>query len=59
MDDGTSRLVVPSQVGDAPLIIKRGGEYWGNFIQNKTVYKTAGYEGVYEIMKLDVSALIS
>lgn len=57
MDDGTSRLVVPAQVGDAPLIIKRGGEYWGNFIQNKTVYKTTGYEGVYEIMKLDVAEL--
>ena len=57
MDDGTSRLVVPAQVGDAPLVIKRGGEYWGNFIQNKTVYKTAGFEGVYEIMKLDVSDL--
>jgi hypothetical protein len=57
MDDGTSRLVVPASVGDAPLIIKRGGEYWGNFVQDKKVYKTVGNEGVYEILKLDVEGL--
>lgn len=57
MDDGSSRLVVPANVGDKPLVIKRGGEYWGQFIQDKKVYKTTGYEGVYEILKLDVAEL--
>ena len=57
MDDGTSRLVIPANVGDAPLVIKRGGEYWGNFVQDKKVYKTVGNEGVYEILKLDVAEL--
>jgi hypothetical protein len=57
MDDGTSRLVVPANVGDAPLIIKRGGEYWGKFVQDQKVYKTVGNEGVYEILKLDVEGL--
>ena len=57
MNDGTSRLVVPSSVGDAPLVIKRGGEYWGNFIQDKKVYKTVGNEGKLEMLVLDASKL--
>lgn len=57
MPDGTSRLVVPASTGDAPLTIKRAGEYWGAFVQDQKVYKTVGNEAKNEILKLDVEAL--
>lgn len=53
MKDGSDRLVRDGgQTG--PLTIKRGGEYWGAFIQDGKVYKTEGNEGVYELLKIDV-----
>lgn len=53
MPDGSQRLV--RNGGDkGPLTVKRGGEYWKNFIQNQTVYKTAGHVGKYEILTIDV-----
>ena len=54
MKDGSDRLVRNGgQTG--PLTVKRGGEYWGAFIQDGKIYKTEGHEGVYELLKLDVS----
>ncbi len=56
--DGSSILV--RNGGDSgPLTIKRGGEYWKAFIQDQKVYKTVGNVGTYEILKLDVSTLMS
>lgn len=56
MPDGSKRLV--RNGGDkGPLTIKRGGEYWKAFIQNKTVYKTEGHVGKYEILEIDVTKL--
>lgn len=53
MPDGTSRLV--RNGGDkGPLTIKRGGEYWKQFVQMQTVYKTVGNVGKYEILEIDV-----
>lgn len=56
MPDGSDRLV-RNGGNKGPLTVKRGGEYWGKFIQNQTVYKTEGHVGKYEILTLDVSAL--
>ena len=65
MPDGTPRIVNP--VNDEnekhALVIKRGGEYWKNFIEDQgdkknVVYRTDGYEGVYEILSLDVEKLL-
>ena len=55
MSDGSARLLQNN--GKGPLIVKRGGEYWKAFIQDGKVYKTAGYEGVYELLKIDVEKL--
>lgn len=59
MPDGSSRLVrqAVKEGMNAPLTIKRGGEYWKNFIQNQTVYKTAGHVGKYEVLTIDVDKL--
>ena len=56
MPDGSKRLV---RNGDStgPLTIKRGGEYWGRFIQDGKVYKTPGHVGVYEMLTIDVEKL--
>lgn len=58
MPDGSERLVREGG-NKGPLTIKRGGEYWKTFIQNQRVYKTAGHVGTFEILKLDVSKLVS
>lgn len=56
MPDGSKRLVRNGgQTG--PLTIKRGGEYWGRFIQDGKVYKTPGHVGVYEMLTIDVEKL--
>ena len=56
MPDGSKRLVRNGgQTG--PLTIKRGGEYWGRFIQDGKVYKTPGNVGVYEMLTIDVEKL--
>lgn len=56
MPDGSKRLVRNGgQTG--PLTIKRGGEYWGRFIQDGKVYKTPGHVGVYEMLTIDVKKL--
>lgn len=54
MKDGSDRLV-RNGGNKGPLTVKRGGEYWGAFIQDGKVYKTVGNEGVYELLKLDVA----
>jgi hypothetical protein len=54
MNDGSDRLV-RNGGSTGPLTIKRGGEYWAAFIQDKKVYKTEGHVGEYELLKLDVS----
>ena len=56
MPDGSKRLV-RNGGSTGPLTVKRGGEYWAAFIQDKKVYKTEGHEGVYELLKLDVEKL--
>ena len=53
MPDGTKRLV-RNGGSSGPLTIKRGGEYWKNFVQMQTVYKTVGNVGKNEILKIDV-----
>ena len=53
MKDGSKRLV--RNEGKGPLIVKRGGEYWKNFIQDQKVYKTVGNVGKYELLTIDVS----
>ena len=65
MPDGTSRVVAPvnDEKEKHALVIKRGGEYWKNFIEDQgdkknVVYRTDGYEGVYEILSLDVAQLL-
>lgn len=65
MPDGTSRIVAPANDDKEKhaLVIKRGGEYWKNFIEDQgdkknVVYRTDGYEGVYEILSLDVAKLL-
>lgn len=56
MPDGSKRLV--RNGGDTgPLTIKRGGEYWAAFIQDKKVYKTPGNFGTYEFLEIDVEKL--
>ena len=64
MPDGTPRVVAPvdSETEKHGLVIKRGGEYWKNFIQDQgseknVVYRTNGKDGVYEVLKLDASLL--
>lgn len=54
MPDGSDRLVFGNKDNKAPLIIKRGGEYWKAFIQDQTVYKTKGHAGKFELLKIDV-----
>lgn len=56
MPDGSKRLV-RNGGSTGPLTIKRGGEYWNAFIQDKKVYKTEGHVGVYELLKIDASVL--
>lgn len=56
MPDGSKRLV-RNGGSKGPLTIKRGGEYWAAFIQDKKVYKTEGHVGVYELLKIDVEKL--
>lgn len=56
MPDGSERLV-RNGGSKGPLTIKRGGEYWAAFIQDKKVYKTEGHVGVYELLKIDVEKL--
>ena len=53
MKDGSKRLV--RNEGKGPLIVKRGGEYWKNFIQDQKVYKTVGNVGKYELLTIDVA----
>jgi len=64
MPDGSARVVAP--VNDDKekhgLVIKRGGEYWKEFIQDQgadkhVVYRTDGNFGTYEVLKLDVTML--
>lgn len=54
MPDGSKRLV-RNGGSTGPLTVKRGGEYWGAFIQDGRVYKTPGHVGTYELLKIDVS----
>ena len=54
MKDGSSRLVRSKEENKGALVIKRGGEYWKNFIQDQKVYKTVGNVGEYELLKIDV-----
>lgn len=56
MADGSNRLV-RNGGSTGPLTIKRGGEYWANFIQDKKVYRTDGNFGKYELLKIDASKL--
>ena len=58
MPDGSDRLV-RNGGSTGPLTIKRGGEYWKAFVQNQTVYKTVGNKSKNEILKIDVSKIIS
>ena len=55
MKDGSSRIARSKEDNKGSLIIKRGGEYWKNFIQDQKVYKTVGNVGTYELLKIDVS----
>ena len=55
MPDGSKRLVLNGNNG--PLTIKRGGEYWGRFIQDLKVYRTDGHEGVFELLQIDAEKL--
>ena len=64
MPDGSDRVVAPKneELEKHALVIKRGGEYFKNFIQDQgadknVVYRTDGNFGVYELLKLDVSKL--
>jgi len=54
MKDGSPRLVRSKENNKGALVIKRGGEYWKNFIQDQKVYKTVGNVGKYELLKIDV-----
>ena len=54
MKDGSNRVVRSKEGNQGALIIKRGGEYWKNFVQDQKVYKTVGNVGVYELLKIDV-----
>lgn len=54
MKDGSPRLVRSKENNKGTLVIKRGGEYWKNFIQDQKVYKTVGNVGKYELLKIDV-----
>ena len=54
MKDGSNRIVRGKEGNNGSLIIKRGGEYWKNFVQDQKVYKTVGNVGVYELLKIDV-----
>ena len=54
MKDGSDRIVRSKEGNKGSLIIKRGGEYWKNFIQDQKVYKTQGHVGAYELLSIDV-----
>ena len=65
MPDGTPRMVAPANDDKEKhaLVIKRGGEYWKEFIEDQgmkehVVYRTDGYEGEYAILSLDVEKLL-
>lgn len=65
MPDGTPRIVAPvnDEKEKHALVIKRGGEYWKEFIEDQgakkhVVYRTDGNEGKYEILQLDVAQLL-
>lgn len=60
MPDGSPRLIAES---GKPLVIKRGGEYFKNFIQSQgsnehVVYMTKGNVGKYEVLTIDCSKLV-
>lgn len=64
MPDGSKRVIAPKFEDKEKhgLVIKRGGEYYKEFIQNQgadehVVYRTDGNFGTYEVLKLDVSKL--
>lgn len=64
MPDGTPRVLAPvnDEKEKHALVIKRGGEYWKEFIENQgaqehVVYRTDGNFGTYEVLKLDVTKL--
>lgn len=54
MKDGSDRIVRSKENNKGALIIKRGGEYWKNFIQDQKVYRTRGHVGAYELLSIDV-----
>lgn len=54
MKDGSDRIVRSKEDNKGSLIIKRGGEYWKNFIQDQKVYKTQGHVGTYELLSINV-----
>ena len=54
MKDGSDRIVRSKEGNKGSLIIKRGGEYWKNFIQDQKVYRTRGHVGAYELLSIDV-----
>ena len=58
MPDGSERLV-RNGGSTGPLTVKRGGEYWGAFIQDGKVYKTVGHVGKFEILKINVADFAS
>ena len=58
MPDGSQRLV-RNGGSTGPLTVKRGGEYWKEFIQDKKVYRTDGNAGKYELLTIDVETLAS
>lgn len=62
MEDGSPRVVAPSEEEKHGLVIKRGGEYYKAFIQNQgakehVVYRTDGKFGVYEVASIDATKL--
>lgn len=58
MPDGSKRLVRNGKT-TGPLTVKEGGEYWGAFIQDGKIYKTAGHVGKLELLKIDVEKFAS
>lgn len=58
MEDGSDRLV-RNGGSTGPLTVKRGGEYWKEFIKDQKVYRTDGNYGKYEILKIDVSKFMA
>lgn len=59
MKDGSNRIVRSKEGNQGALIIKRGGEYWKNFVQDQKVYKTVGNVGVYELLSINVEDFAS